>query len=662
MAGLVNLVRGYELPLLITFVLIAAFLGFVLHRRLRRVEPKDAPASHSEPPDGPSDESGAGYTELSPALMRTAFRNGWRVYQDSVSGVRNPYLVPWVLAVAAEDSGLAILCATGEAAHPAAQTIDPATRRPVGVTWWFHDQAVVLEVASDVFVRSDGVRVADAAWTALMEELSSRRSALPLDGIVLVIPASDLGGPDAPPERQLVEKAMQIYGRLWQAQRALGISLPVWLVLTRCEIIPGFRALIEALPEARRSQALGWSSPYALEAAFQPHWIDEAINSVQDSLVSAGLELSAMTPGGASARGTLELTRELDVLKGPLTTVLSNVFRRTPFQESLFFRGIWLTGATGLPPPGEPAALVAKGGRALAMTQSSPIAFARDLFTYKIFAERDLPRAAPRWASGTARAQLAWRIGTGAAAALAVYLLWSGANQLVDLRSTFVPALQALEEPVRIARQAELHPGKTDLKTLFGAPQAIRAVSRIDAGWAEPLFPVAWLDPLRERVSVALSVAYWRLMMADIRSRLEVRASAITSDEYDQTDGPVRGDLQRIRRLVGEALLLKSYVEILNRASGHRGHRRAGRVAAVYQWHTVACFLCRRGRGHGIRQDSLEPAAPAGDVGVRGSTARLRWDAAAPDGKAAGAIPGLFQATDEQWEHFHRTRADGGTD
>jgi type VI secretion system protein ImpL len=198
----------------------------------------------------------------------------------------------------------------------------------------------MLEVASEAFVRHSGTRVADAAWTALLEELSSRRTALPLDGILLAISASDLAGPDALSPRALNDKMVQIYGRLWQAQRALGISLPVWVVITRCDIIPGFRPLAEAMPEQRREEAVGWSSPYALDAAFRAEWIDEAINTVQDSLAAAALELVATNPGGEAGRAAIELPGELDRLRAPLAAALGAVFRRTAFQEALHLRGL----------------------------------------------------------------------------------------------------------------------------------------------------------------------------------------------------------------------------------------------------------------------------------------------------------------------------------
>lgn len=581
MAGFVSLVRGFEVPLLILLLIIAALLGLFLYRRLSKASPATPAPGQAAAPAGaaPADGDLAEQPELSPAVMKASFRSGLKAYRDSVAGSSNPYLVPWLLAVAPEGSGLSTLCAATEPARRPTQTINPDTGRAAGVSWWFHDNAVMLEVASEAFVRSSGSRVADAAWTALLEELSSRRGALPLDGIVLAISASDLAGPDALGQRALNDKMVQIYGRLWQAQRALGISLPVWVVITRCDIIPGFRPLAEAMPELRRHEAIGWSLPYALESAFRPEWIDEAIGAVQDALAAAALELAATDPGGETGRAALELPAELDRLRQPLAAALGAIFRRTAFQEALHLRGVWFTGAAGLPAPSGLPMLVAdaRPGRVAAAPapQAIPLAFVRDVFVHKIFAEKGLPKAAQRWGSGSARVQMAWRAGAAAAAALAMFLLWSGAERLAELRSGYLPALRALEAPVRITREAEraaTQPGATaPMVTTLGAPQAIRAVGRVDADWSEPFFPIAWLDSLKDRVTVALAVGHWRLMMGDIRTRLERRATALAAGDLDETDGPARSELQQFRRFVGNVLLLESYVEVFNRLQATGG-------------------------------------------------------------------------------------------
>lgn len=575
MAGFVSMIEGIELPLFILFAVIALALGlYLLMRFLRaRKEQKALEAAAADPemkpaapaaavPAGaavaanPDPVAGGGAAIVSPALMRQAFRNGWKLYRDQVAGARNPYLVPWFLAVGADGTGVSTFCASLETHRPPGETPDPLTGRPVGCTWWYHDSAVVIDVGAEAFARSSGERVPDGAWLALLEELSAKRPAQPVDGIILNLPVTDLQGAAMP--HVLAEKAAQLYGRLWQAQKTLGLCLPVWVVVTQCDRLPGFADLVDKLPAGRRQDILGWSSPYPLEGAFRPVMVEEAIATVQDSLVASGLELSAAGAKPAADGGYLRLPVALGEIAPALSNLLQIIFRRTAYQEMLYFRGIYFTGAA------EPEGRVA--GELATMVR--PLAFARDLLEQKIFAERDLTRPTARWTATFDRRQTVWQVAAAGSAVTAALLLWLGTSSLLTATATYLPALRLLADPVATSRQLD-RPGEAALASAdAGAAAAIRALSRVDEAWSGPLWPVTLFDPLDEKIRVALSVGHYRLLMADVRARLERRGAAIAAGDVQVPANA--GEFGRLRAFVGEALLLERFAGVQARliASG----------------------------------------------------------------------------------------------
>lgn len=562
MAALAQLVEGIELPLFILFAVLALALGLYLLIRFLRArkeqQAQEAAAAEAElaaPPPAvvaaePEAVARGGVPIVSPALMRQAFRNGWKLYRDQVAGARNPYLVPWYLAVGTDGTGVSTLCAGLDTHRPPAETPDPLTGQPVGCTWWYHDQAVVIDVGAEAFARSSGDKIPDAAWLALLEELTSKRPAQPIDGIILAIPVTDLTGQLAAMPHVLAEKAAQIYGRLWQAQKTMGLCLPVWVTITQCDRLPGFLDLVEKLPAARQQDILGWSNPYALDAAFRPTMVEEGITAIQDSLVASGLELAAGGAKPASGGGYLQVPGALGDLVNPLANLLQIIFRRTAYQEMLYFRGIYFVGAREPDGRDETALNVA----------ARPLAFARDLFEQKIFAERDLTKPTARWTATFDRRQILWQFGAGATAVVAALLLWLGTSSLVNQTATYLPALRLLADPVAAARWLD-QPGSTPLGSAdSGAAAAIRALSRVDEPWSTPLWPVAAFDPLSDKIKTSLSIGHYRLLMADVRARLERRGAAIAAGDVQAPAGS--GEFGRLRAFVGEALLLERFAGV----------------------------------------------------------------------------------------------------
>jgi len=563
------LVQGIELPLLILFALLAVGLGiylaiqFLRHRKEQKADEAVAHAQAAEAAAAKEEVAEAGEPILSPRLMRSSFRHGYAAYREHVAGSRNPYLVPWFLAAGLTDSGLSSLCAAVETHRAPAETPDPVTGKSIGTVWRYHDQAVLIEVGGEAFGRASGEKNADAAWTALLEELVARRGQQPVDGIVLAIPVTEFYGPTAPMPHVLADKASRIYAKLWQAQKITGLCLPVYVVITKCDLLPGFQELVDALPPARRGDILGWSSPYPLESSFKPEWVDEAVDSLENGVVTTGLELAAEGMRPPTSSGLFQLPAELSTLRAALATALGVIFRRTAYQEALYFRGLYFVGAA------EPMAesLDGASARRAQVPGQLPLAFARDLFERKIFPERDLTKSTPRWSANYNRKQRIWTGAAIAACLLGLLLLWQGAVRLADLQSAYLAPLQQLPPAIRASRELERDPNNSVAQNQANAAQMIRIASRIDEPWSAPWFPAAWFDSLGERVRVALAVGHWRLMMGDVRLHLAQRAHALTSGDVTvpATAGGQTAELARLRTFVGDALLLERFTNVYNR-------------------------------------------------------------------------------------------------
>src|SRR5688572_14000279 len=201
--------------------------------------------------------------------LRTSFRRALRILKSYVTGRDFRYRAPWYLLAGESKSGKTALLESNGLNESVQELIDKSGRR---LNWYFFDDGVVMDVAGDYMLRNDGT-ANHRGWNTILRLLQKHRPQRPLDGLVLTIPCTDLiGAPELGHQRrfELEQKATSLYKKLWQAQKILGMRLPIYILVTKCDEITGFSSLCRQLPEKLHRQMFGWSNPSTLETAYRP--------------------------------------------------------------------------------------------------------------------------------------------------------------------------------------------------------------------------------------------------------------------------------------------------------------------------------------------------------------------------------------------------------
>jgi type VI protein secretion system component VasK len=123
--------------------------------------------------------------------------------------------------------------------------------RPIGnTTWWVGQDAVFVEATSGL---------AEADMRDVVELLRSVRPKLPLNGTLLVISPADLTLADQT-EHQMLAAAI---AQTLRAVEAVGGGVaPVYLMLTKADLLPGFREFFDRQEPQERSHPWGFDLPF----------------------------------------------------------------------------------------------------------------------------------------------------------------------------------------------------------------------------------------------------------------------------------------------------------------------------------------------------------------------------------------------------------------
>ncbi|MDQ5839278.1 MAG: type VI secretion system protein, partial [Acidobacteriota bacterium] len=396
----------YILLLLVLLVLGTALLIYLLLRRARKRAA--APQTSALAPVVVAPESPAQPHTVSSLGLKSSFARAVRLLRTHVTRRDYRYRLPWLLAVGEADSGKTTLLSETGLSLPLGRPAEQPHGVKQGVNWFFFDRGVVLDVAGDYVLRPNGEPSNRRGWREIARLLQKYRPERPLDGVVLTIPCTDLVTARGFDGRARIEqKAATLYRKLWQAQKLLGMSFPVYVIITKCDEIAGFRSLCRELPARAREQMFGWSSPYTLETAYRPEWIEEAFQNVYRYLFQIQVEVFAEHGDVRDPDSLFMLPTEMQALKAPLQLYLDHVFKESSFHDSFFFRGLYFCGDAGDETTQAVATVeapldddwLAASPDPFAPTATAPPAegprkpaFLKDLFEKKIFPEDMLAR------------------------------------------------------------------------------------------------------------------------------------------------------------------------------------------------------------------------------------------------------------------------------
>src|SRR5688572_15655987 len=392
----------------------AIFLYLVV-RRSRKIAFAADPTM--KPDDKTKKDSGVEFLQYaSDSELRASFRRALRILKTYVTGHDYRYRAPWYLIAGEAKSGKTALLESNGLNESVNELVDESGRK---LNWYFFDEGVIIDVAGDFVLRSDGT-ANHRGWNTILRLLQKHRPQRPLDGLVLTIPAGSLAGSgelDHQRRYELEQRATCLYKKLWQAQKILGMRLPIYVVVTKCDEITGFSSFCNQLPERLHSQMFGWSNPSTLDTAYKTEFVTQAFESLHKRLSWLQFEVYAERDEIENADELFLLPPQMQTMREPLRVYLDTLFKQSAYHEPYLFRGVYFCGDV----PVETDALLQidpvdewPDQDAELQLSSKPIArrpvFLSDLFREKIFREAALAQPIRRIALSRNRMVLAAQV------------------------------------------------------------------------------------------------------------------------------------------------------------------------------------------------------------------------------------------------------------
>lgn len=374
--------------------------------------------------------------------LRKKFEEGVETFKQNGKDL---YSLPWYVLVGPSGSGKTEAMRHCQIGYPPGlQDCLQGAGGTLNMHWWFSNNAVVIDTAGRMFMQ-EAQAGGTSEWKEFLKLLRQVRPNCPINGMLLVISSESLLKDSA---EKIEETAGAIARQLDVIQRTLEVRFPVYVVITKCDKIVGFREFFERIDDPTlQHQMLGWSNPASLDEVFKAETVDKHLDGVKEKLMRRRMALlqDPTHTTDPSARRTdqvdelFELPDNLTRIAPRLRRYLEMIFMAGEWSpKPLFLRGIYFTssmregqaldtslaGVLGVDVESLP------GGRQWDREKSY---FLRDVFLSKVFKEKGLVTRAMNVSEQIRKRR---RVTLGVAVGAAVALVGVTALGFVSFRGT----------------------------------------------------------------------------------------------------------------------------------------------------------------------------------------------------------------------------------
>jgi type VI secretion system protein ImpL len=337
-------VTGRLIAIIIVMMIYALTVTLKQVRAKKASQKLAAGAAKQEDSGGAKGSAGGGDAQQ----LGKRFEEATEALKKSKKGGRNLYELPWYIIVGPPGSGKTTVLVNSGLNFPLAKSFGKEALRGVGGTrncdWWFTDEAILLDTAGR-YTTQDSSSQADAAgWNSFLQLLRKYRRRQPINGVILAISAADL--------LTLSEKDRDLHvaairERLEELNSQLKITPPVYVLVTKCDLIAGFSEFFDEIGQEGRAQVWGATFPIeASESGRAAQAFDKEFDQLLQRIQARLLPRLEQERDPRRRVTMLAFPQQLASLKPMLSDVLRRIFSATEFDSRVMLRGVYLTSGT----------------------------------------------------------------------------------------------------------------------------------------------------------------------------------------------------------------------------------------------------------------------------------------------------------------------------
>jgi len=292
----------------------------------------------------PAADGASALTEAELAQLETRMREALAILRKSRTGGRGGlYQLPWYLFIGAPGTGKTTALTRSGLKFPLAASMGAGAIGGVGGTrncdWWFTDEAVLLDTAGRYTTQDSDTQADHAAWLGFLQLLRRHRRRRPINGVILAVSLTDLLRHG---EAGRAAHVAALRARLNELHEQLGLRFPVYVLVTKCDLLAGFVEFFDALTKEERGQV--WGMTFPTEGALAAFPGEFAL--LEERLQSRVLARMQQERDPERRALVYRFPQQFAGIRDVLGTFLKDVFEPNRYEQQTLLRGVYFTSGT----------------------------------------------------------------------------------------------------------------------------------------------------------------------------------------------------------------------------------------------------------------------------------------------------------------------------
>ncbi|EPX55487.1 IcmF-related protein [Cystobacter fuscus DSM 2262] len=252
-------------------------------------------------------------------------------------------VLPWYLMVGPPGTGKSTALRNSGLKFPYLSSKGGGAVRGVGGTrncdWWLTNEAVFLDTAGRY---TTGEEDRDE-WMSFLDILARNRPSRPINGLIVTVSVTDLMNADPQAAGELGQRIRE---RVDEVTTRLKVVVPIYVMITKCDLINGFVEMFSDLPRSERGQIWGFTVPLSAQQEAPSELLLKRFDELTAVLEQRSIRRVGQERQLETRERIYQFPQRFDALRKSMVEFIQPLFMESVFQDTPVMRGLYFTSGT----------------------------------------------------------------------------------------------------------------------------------------------------------------------------------------------------------------------------------------------------------------------------------------------------------------------------